>query len=202
MRQEDREEFARLYSSSPEVIGDWGEIITASEFRSSLNLRVIRSLYVGKSQIDMVAISEAGVRVIENKNIHGVVAGLLSERYWQLRYTPYRAHAMYSPVMQNNVHVKDVKAMLMALGYEKVPVFSSVIFNDGTDLRVNVKEDRLLACTLSGFVKAYKECKPPNVITSETCVYLEDLFRKFQDSSNEARESHVNRIKQKCEGMS
>ena len=153
MRKEEREEIARLYDDSPDTLGDWGELITASTLRDKLGVRVLRTLYIGTSQIDMVAISPHGLFVIENKNYHGVVAGDVSAKYWDVWYKPGgRIYKLYNPVFQNKKHGDDVRNLLHLLGYAEVPVYCPVIFNDFSILRVAEKSQRSSVCNLSDFV--------------------------------------------------
>lgn len=193
MCREEREEIARLYDDdSPGTLGDWGELITASTLRDKLGIRVLRTLYIGTSQIDMVAISPHGLFVIENKNYHGVVAGHVESKYWDVWYRPGgRIYKLYNPVFQNRKHGDDVRNMLYLMGYSEIPVYCPVIFNDFSILRVADSSPRSTVCKLSDFVSRYEGADLEPVVLEPVCSHLSDLFMKFQDRSEEARLSHL-----------
>lgn len=195
MTREDRDEFARLYDSSPDTIGGWGEVITASALRD-LHLSVIRSLYIGHSQVDMVALAPAGVLVIENKNYHGVVSGHGKSKYWNVNYTPYKTHKLYNPVLQNARHVLDVRSMLELTGFSSIPVRSIVIFNDMTELRLIDMPSQVFK--LRDFVESYEH--PADGLSQSVLSDLAELFEKFRDGSDEARIAHIERLGCKSSG--
>lgn len=198
MRSEEREEMERLYSSGPDVIGDWGEIITAIRLRQELDMRVVRSLYIGKSQIDMIGVSPYGLLVIENKNYHGLVVGSTKDKYWKAIYTPVEDYDLYSPVLQNEKHKEAVRKMLSLLGYADIPVYSVVIFNDSTVL--HVQDEHKTVFSLSDFIDRYKSYAGDTVVSAEMCSRIADLLYKYQDGSAETLELHVAGILRKRAG--
>lgn len=189
MNSEDRAELARLYDDSPDTIGAWGELITASTLRQQLNIRVVNTLYIGGSQIDMVALSPHGVFIIENKNYHGVVLGRAESQYWRVFYTPVRSYKLYNPIFQNRKHLEDVRKMLALLGYPDIPLYCPVIFNDFAVLRLH-NTDRVVY-TLSDFILRYSGYKEDAVIDDDVLLELYNLFMKYQDRSDEAKAAHV-----------
>ena len=193
MRQEDREEMKRLYDDSPDTIGAWGEIITASTLRNELEIPVIQTLYVGGSQIDMVAISPYGVFVIENKNYHGVVLGYTKAQYWRVYYSRDQWHKLYNPVMQNRKHRQDIVSLLELMGYGYVNVYCPVIFNDFAALRIH--GGNRVVYNLSDFVSRYKGYYQWPILGNSVLNSLEELFRKFQDRSDEAKMKHISQFR-------
>lgn len=191
MLKEEREELERLYDNSPDVIGGYGEALTASTLRSDLRMSIVRSLYIGRSQIDMVAVTPSCVYVIENKNYHGVVSGHGSSVYWNVNYTPYRTHKLYNPVMQNARHVSDVTELLKLTGYSSIPVHSLVIFNDLVELRLIEMPRQVFK--LRDFVDSYEE-PTISVLDDDYVNALTDLFCKFRDCSDEVRLAHLKRV--------
>lgn len=192
MTREDYEDLERLYSNSPEVIGDWGEIITASTLRDELGIRVLRTLYVCNSQIDMVGISQYGVFVIENKNYHGVVTGRVDATMWNVQYVPGgKLYQLYNPLLQNKKHKDAVKSMLSLTGYHKVNVYNTVIFNDAADLQLSGKCNHGHVYNLSDFVKVYMGVDVGRLVSETVVTELADLFFKYQDYSEEAKAAHI-----------
>lgn len=202
MNREDREEFARLYDNSPETIGGWGEVITASALRNELDLRVIRTLYIGKSQIDMIAIDRACVIVVENKNYHATVSGNTYDKTWTVRYSPYRTHSLYNPVMQNAAHVADVCKLLELSGFSGICVRSLVIFNDLVKLSLTGKTEQVYK--LQDFIASYKRANIEPVLSEEDVNHLVDLFERFRDCSDEAKQEHLDGLRGRlmCEAAS
>lgn len=193
MNSETREEMKRLYDNSADTVGAWGELLTASALRNDLDLSVIQTLYIASSQIDMVALSPYGVFVIENKNYHGLVLGYTKAQYWRVYYTPERWHKLYNPVMQNRKHREDVVNLLSLMGYGYVKVYCPVIFNDFADLRVN--GGQRVVYNLSDFIVRYKKYYQWPQLGRSVLKNLEELFRQFQDRSDEAKLKHISQFR-------
>lgn len=178
------------------VQGDVGEVLTAFTLRSECNMNVIRNVYIPVNQhyteIDMIGVSEYGVFVIENKNYSGIVLGDTGSKYWIVKY-PFRNDIrLYNPVMQNITHRDAVRKHLESLGYNGIPIFKPVIFNDKGIILIRNSEKSVF--TLSSFVNAYSTLKTKNLDKSTISDLLE-IFHRCSNLSDEMKEIHKSLMK-------
>lgn len=186
---EEKEEMARMYDDSPDRVGEYGEILTATSLRNNCGMRVCRMLYIGKSQIDVIGISKGGVFVVENKNYHAIISGNMMDRYWKVGYSPHNIHKLYNPAWQNKVHCDDVKELLASNDFADVPVHSLVIFNDLAQLVI--KGNNRQIWNLTSFVRYYCGNEIKQNIDVETEEKLYKLLLGYQDFSEEAKARHL-----------
>jgi hypothetical protein len=118
------------------------EIGTAAELRvvdalKARGVQVIHDIYLplgaAAVQIDALALVGDCVQVLEVKGHHGRVQ-VSDADHWPIQYADGQWHDLYSPVRQNELHVRAVRANFGG----KIPVASTVIFTDaelldGTD---------------------------------------------------------------------
>lgn len=92
---------------------------------------IFHDLYVEKkngffSQIDLLLLTKVGVIVIEVKNYSGWIFGSGNRQYWtQVLAYGKEKHRFYSPVMQNQGHIYDLKK---SLGFS-IPFYSLIVFD-------------------------------------------------------------------------
>jgi len=101
--------------------------------------RIFHDLYVKKqncefSQIDLVAITDAGIIVFEVKDYSGWIFGNGNENKWTqvLAYGKVK-NRFYNPIMQNNRHIIELKKQLAE--FENIPFFSIVVFYGDSELK-------------------------------------------------------------------
>lgn len=196
---EDTLEIVSSYSASAEKLGDAGEAVTANELRN-LGFLVVRNLYLPYNghltEIDIVAISEFGLFIIENKNYAGVVYGSLDDRYWYVKYSILGGRKLLNPITQNNIHRSSLVSLdcIKDLVPEKY-IFSPVIFNDKCKLNINGADKKVF--TLSKFVEVYKgyitDREP--CLSKDKVKYLYDNLKEYSDCSDFMRLLHVVTLK-------
>lgn len=77
-------------------------------------------------QIDCVLMHETGIYVLELKDYKGYVYGSRTSRFWNVGYETNGKKATYefqNPILQNEGHIKDLKAMKEA-DYQNIVMFS------------------------------------------------------------------------------
>jgi len=101
--------------------------------------RIFHDLYVEKSQghfsqIDLVAIINAGIIVFEVKDYSGWIFGRGRDQQWTqvLNYGKSK-HKFNNPILQNNGHMAELRKQLPS-AYQ-LPIFSVVIFDGDCELR-------------------------------------------------------------------
>ncbi len=99
----------RLYSN--QIIGKIGENHTAKMIKSVCGENVFQDVYVpgsrGVQQIDILAVTEKGVLVIEKKTYIGLVVGRTFDKQWKIYVNRGRKnYVMKNPHHQNFGHIQ------------------------------------------------------------------------------------------------
>ena len=133
------------------IRGEEGELETArllEGMRGHFELLHHVYLPIGEgrtTELDLLMIHEKGLIVIENKNYSGFIYGRGSETYWMQVRERGEKRSFYSPVRQNEGHIRHLRAFL---GQEAVPIWSVITFNERGQLRrVRVSRKTALVCS-------------------------------------------------------
>ena len=122
------------------------------------------------TQIDHIVVSPYAVFVIETKGYKGWIFGGESTEYWMQSIYGHKS-TFYSPLLQNDGHIRFLKFMLKDLG--NILFVPIVVFNNEADLKVNVNNHIV--------VNRY---------------YLKDTFLQYKDTviSQELKTKIISRI--------
>ncbi len=150
------------------------------------------------TQIDHIVVSPYAVFVIETKGYKGWIFGGESTEYWTQSIYGHKS-TFYSPLLQNDGHVRFLKFMLKDLG--NIPFIPIVCFNNEAELKVNVIthivvnrccfKDAILQYKIPAISQEIKE-KIISIIESNsktlekgaTCEHKYNALRKQYDSQN------------------
>lgn len=120
-------------------IGTHGEIYTADRIRAITNGIIFHDIYVPGShdvqQIDILAVTEKGVLVIEKKTYSGLVVGSAYDNIWRVYYYGRQMYTMKNPHHQNYGHIQALKEKFPAL---RNVIVGIVIFGDNAELGDNI----------------------------------------------------------------
>lgn len=115
---------------------------------------ILHNLYVplnngaGTTEIDMILIHKTGIFVIENKNYAGWIYGDESESRWlqvQTKDGKRWEKLFYSPIRQNQNHIRNLKHFLEEAFDWDIPYCSVIVFNDKAKLkRIRITSEELL----------------------------------------------------------
>jgi hypothetical protein len=122
-------------------VGEFGEY--ASEYvlnnRALTNLsyiRTIHNVYVEKkgftTEIDVIAITEKGLFVLESKNYSGWIFGDERSDKWMQMLVSGQKNQFYNPVKQNEGHIKKLADYL---GVAPFCIYSYIVFSDRCELK-------------------------------------------------------------------
>ena len=103
--------FIRIYRRK--TIGTRGEKYTAKRIKAISNGIVFRDVYVngsyGVQQIDIIAVTEKGIFVVEKKTYTGLIVGRAYDRQWNVYYYGRQVHTMKNPHHQNFGHIQALR---------------------------------------------------------------------------------------------
>jgi ssDNA-binding Zn-finger/Zn-ribbon topoisomerase 1 len=100
---------------------------------------VFRNVYITKAdgkttEIDLLAISNKGIFVIESKNYSGWIFGSDTERNWTMTLPNRQKHRFYNPIWQNAGHIKALVENLNDR-YPQMEYYSLVVFSERCELK-------------------------------------------------------------------
>ena len=136
--------------------------------------------------------------VIETKGYKGWIFGGESTEYWTQNIYGHKS-TFYSPLLQNDGHVRFLKFMLKDLG--NIPFIPIVCFNNEAELKVNVNTHIVVnRCCLKDAILQYKilaisqeikekiisiiESNSKTLEKGATCEHKYNALRKQYDSQN------------------
>ena len=122
-------------------VGEFGEF--ASEYvlynRALTNLsyiRTIHNVYVEKNgfttEIDIIAITEKGLFVLESKNYGGWIFGDERSDKWMQMFVSGEKNQFYNPIKQNEGHIRKLSNYL---SISPICIFSYIVFSDRCELK-------------------------------------------------------------------
>jgi len=156
----------------------------------------------GTTEVDVIMINELGIFVIESKNYSGIICGNEDDRMWTEVFPVYRYDHrdfdFYNPIMQNETHIKWLKAILEL--DDSTPIYSIVLFSNDCELR-NIK---ILAPNVYvGYQVWLKHIFRDIVHMNESRLTKDDIksiyrqLEPYTHVSEKEREAHIERIKNK-----
>lgn len=130
------------YGSLKNDTGHYGEFLTynALKYLEGNGSKFLFNVYLPKedgttTEIDLLMISPRGIFVFESKNYSGWIFGSEHQRDWYQTLPAgkgaSRKERFYNPIMQNNSHIRHLKAFLG----EEMPMKSIIVFSDRCTLK-------------------------------------------------------------------
>ena len=191
MTNEDIQEFIDAYSYSADKVGDAGEIVTFHDL-DWFDTKY-RHVYIPKdsgfTEIDIVCMSNKGIFVIENKNIHGKVNGSLHDDYWNITYRGYIYEKLYNPIKQNNYHIEMLRKFLGDFGIVNIPLYNIVIFNNFTDVNIRLVSD--IVFHVQDFKNYYEALPYVNIADFDR---IKSLIKSHSSAYNDMKSVHLSML--------
>lgn len=133
------------YSDVANDLGKYGEYLTSealARYRKE-GAKLLFNLYIpaenGKtSEIDVLMIGSDGIVVFESKNYSGWIFGDEHAHYWTQSLKAGRGSVkerFYNPILQNETHIKNLRALLPESLRDRVPLYSVVVFSNRCELK-------------------------------------------------------------------
>jgi hypothetical protein len=148
------------------------------------------------SQIDLVVATEVGIVVIEVKEFSGWIFGTENQINWtQILAYGKRKYKFYNPILQNKKHVEDLKKFIQ---FEKIPVFSMIVFFGNCEFKNFIKLPNQTFLTKSNKVMDIFETvlKNNQIVTYNNQWEIANLLKQaFKNGENpKIREKHIQNI--------
>ncbi len=127
-----------------ERVGKLGEKLTERELKLvrlfGRKGKILKNIYLpkeegGTSEIDVVYITPKGIFVIESKNYSGWIFGDEKSAYWTASLPNGQKNRFYSPIKQNQTHIKWLNHYLESHGFQDVPMYSLIVFSERCEIK-------------------------------------------------------------------
>lgn len=187
--------------------GKRGEEETAEILENLPGCRfILKNVYVpkasgGTTEIDLIMLHKKGIFVVENKNYSGVILGNdRLERWTQLRFRGRERteRTFFSPVLQNDLHIRHLRRLLEQAGWGRVPVYSLITFNSRAILKkVRVHSPGVIVTEAgkAGRRIAWKTWWRLPVLSARQARRLLGCLEQLEDPGRKVRRQHVKNIR-------
>lgn len=173
--------------NSAKRIGKSGEAEVSKTLKElGRGYKVIDNVYIptykGTSQIDHVVVSKKGILCVETKNYKGKI-GVKNKSTWT-QYLGNKKYDFYSPVMQNDGHIKALSKYLGMDGIQGVVVFNKADIS-------SIKDECVVGLDgLNRYIVKNKGCKL-------TDSQVNDIYKKLKKLKNGklTELKHINHVK-------
>ncbi|MEY8333124.1 nuclease-related domain-containing protein [Lachnospiraceae bacterium 47-T17] len=152
--------------------------ITRYLYANFPNISVIQnkqlfSAYLRKdTQIDVIAVCDFGVFIIEAKNWKQWIKGEYDDTMWVGKSNSRDAMRVMNVYNQNFIHIRALRNRIRALGLEPVPFNNIICVPDGIQIFSGCKE----ICTLSGLRDLMKRQSTINCVKVDIECYKKKIM--------------------------
>ena len=155
------------------------------------------------TEIDVLMIGKKGLFVFESKNYSGWIFGSDEQKNWYQTLPTGRGRShkehFYNPIMQNNSHVKHLKALVG----EQFPVYSLIVFSERCTLKnitVHNPQVRVIKRDEVVFAVADRYKVPiENALTEEDIAALYKKLYPYTQVSDAVKAQHIVNIQSDLE---
>lgn len=143
-------------------------------------------------QIDLIGISNKAIYVVECKDYHGLVS-VFNQREWVHLLPSNETERFYSPVLQNEGHIK----FLLDLGkntLQNVPIINIVVFSNKTSVDFKNKISTAAICNLRNLKKIishYDNMLPTNINVNK----ISNFLKPFTNVSLDIKEMQLSQAR-------
>lgn len=176
--------------------GALGEYKTSRQFEDvKFNHKIIYNCYIPKyngetTEIDIIAITENGVWVIENKNYNGWIFGDAYSKKW-CQTLHKNKFFFYNPIWQNKNHIKYLTTVLNTIpeSYFK----SIIVFNRAEIKKVSLPDNSTYVFDINQFKNFLKE-PHLNLLSPEQINSIYEKLLPYTVVSKEQKNAHIDNI--------
>ena len=190
-------------------VGEYGEfasdrVLNNRALTDMCYLRTVKNVYVEKNgsttEIDLIAVTEKGVFVIESKNYSGWIFGDINQIKWTQSLQGGEKNHFYNPIKQNEGHIRKL-AEYLTEPMEKI--YSVIVFSDRCTLKKvpeNTEHVKIIKREdLLWLMKAFFKQKS-TVYSREKVDAIYEKLSQLADRSEEEKQAHIEEVKGLQEG--
>ncbi|MCR5768855.1 MAG: NERD domain-containing protein [Lachnospiraceae bacterium] len=179
-------------------------IIQKESIQSECYIKNLRNLYICNdkysTEIDLVAITEKGIFVIESKNYGGWIFGDLNSEKWMQTLQNGSKHQFYNPLKQNENHRRKISKFL---DIDVNKTFSYIVFASRSEFK-KIPEDsshtRIIHCNMLENTMKKDLHYLPNIFTKDEIDCIYNKLLPLIQVSEEEKQKHIEYVKKFSEG--
>lgn len=193
--------FKKVYRRQEYAIqkGKEGEVQIKNSLSKVQGLRTLSNLYIptpyGFSEIDLVAVKDGIIFVIESKNYSCKVNGNSYDTQWKLEYGNGNQYDMYNPIMQNDKHLQVLTNLFR--GFVPCELKSVVVFSNTSDISevVNHRSD-VIVCNEKDLIDELSNKSLKYDVSKRKETYkVYNLLQRFTNASDDIKKEHIKNVK-------
>lgn len=162
-------------------------------------IRTISNVYVENNgnytEIDVIALTDKGIYVMESKNYKGWIYGRANDTNWTQCFKNGEKYKFYNPVKQNEGHINKLSQYL---GIERNKMFSFIIFSDLCTLK-SVPPSTSNMCIINRYsllwVMKRELSLKPTIFTHQEIDRLYSKLIPLTQKTETEKQQHIDRIK-------
>jgi len=174
-------------------------ILNNPALRKICCIKTVHNVYLRKengmtTEVDVIAITEKGIFVIESKNYTGWIFGDMSSKEWTQRLPNGKKSKFYSPVLQNSSHIRQLSS---ELNLPKDMFVSYIVFsNDCTLKKVPQNTNDLKILNRQELLWSMQKDLQTreNVMTNDDVAAVYKRLNELTHVSNAERKEHINQV--------
>ncbi|MEG2916082.1 MAG: nuclease-related domain-containing protein [Oscillospiraceae bacterium] len=179
--------------------GKTGEYKTITKiFELPIEKKILVNVYLPKAndiskttEIDIIAITNRAIYVIENKNYSGKIYGTDTQFYWYY-YLGGKKYKVYNPIMQNETHIKALKKIIS----NEDLIYSIVCFNSNMNID-KINTSSVIVCNENNIKNTIMniESNLPYKYSNDDIDRIFNVIRPYNEVSDEFKQQHIDNIK-------
>ncbi|CEN77904.1 nuclease-related domain-containing protein [Paraclostridium sordellii] len=195
-----------ILSKAYEDKGIYGEFKVFKIFNKYFgeNAKIFNSVYLPKennkvTEVDLIAINEKSIFVVEVKNLYGIITGNKEDKYWNQQLNDSLVEELYNPIIQNQNHIKYFKKNLDLARYNLSDknIYSLIVFGEKSNINsVRYNESNIKIINISELENTLDQIIGDNpIILKQTQIEeISSIIKKFEDVDSQVIENHINDI--------
>lgn len=144
------------------------------------------------TEVDIVAITKAGLYVFEVKNFAGWIYGNDKDRYWTQVFNKHSKHKFFNPIRQNYAHTKSLQRYLSISDNKIIPIVTFSMRSKLKKLTIQDTNNVFNFKTSLEFVNYVK--KNSNVFSEFEIDEINQLLLSRTLVSDEIKKNHIDSI--------
>lgn len=200
-------QFAKLpYKDVIHDAGRYGEYLTYKYLKGleKDGAKFLFNVYIPKTngtttEIDVLMLCSKGIFVFESKNYGGWISGSENQINWHQTISNDRGRSQnicfYNPIMQNNSHIKHLKALLG----NQIPMWSIIVFSERCTLKnIQVESSNIRVINrnnIASTITSIYNHTPSNSLSEDDINELYAKLYPYTQVTDETKSQHIENIR-------
>lgn len=161
---------------------------------------VLKNIYIQRknerlTEIDIIAVHNTGVYIIECKNYSGWIFGDSTKKKWYQTHKSGQKYEFYNPIFQNEIHINAVKNLIN----KNLPFYSIIVFSSECALQsIQINQPNTFVIYDSQFINFMNKLLSNNNIIDDNDVNT--IINALKSNCNTEQNYHMQHMTEIYEG--